>query len=184
MEVGHYQWLWNLIDDTTRFWISTMVSQRREAADAAAVFMDSKNKTNHTKTIIHDGLKSYDEAFQKEYFTLKKPRVKNVRSVSVRHGGLNSKVERLHGTIREREKVMRGMQTRQTAQQIVEAMRINYNFVREHQTIGKTPAEQAGIKLELGQNKIENLIRLAATHQKRMRNHVIIGNVIAFTSTA
>jgi transposase-like protein len=134
MEVGHYQWLWNLIDDTTRFWIwnliddttrfwiSTMVSQRREAADAAAVFMDSKNKTNHTKTIIHDGLKSYDEAFQKEYFTLKKPRVKNVRSVSVRHGGLNSKVERLHGTIREREKVMRGMQTRQTAQQIVEAI--------------------------------------------------------------
>jgi transposase-like protein len=68
-------------------------------------------------------------------------------------------VERLHGTIREREKVMRGMQTRETAQQIVDAMRINYNFIREHQAIGKTPAEQAGIKLELGQNKIENLIR-------------------------
>jgi len=26
---------------------------------------------------------------------------------------------------------------------------------------GKTPAEQAGIKLDLGQNKIENLIKLA-----------------------
>jgi putative transposase len=112
MEVGHYQWLWNLMDDTTRFWISTMVSQRREAADAQKVFQDSKNKTNHTKAIIHDGLKSYDEAFQKEYFTLKNPRVQNIRSVSVRHEGLNSKVERLHGTIREREKVMRGMQTR------------------------------------------------------------------------
>jgi hypothetical protein len=51
-----------------------MVSQRREAADARAVFGDSKKKTNHTKAIIHDGLKSYDEAFQKEFFTLKYPR--------------------------------------------------------------------------------------------------------------
>jgi hypothetical protein len=41
-------------------------------------------------------------------------------------------------------------------------MRINYNFLRPHQAIRKTPAEQAGIKLELGQNKIENLIRLAS----------------------
>ena len=29
-------------------------------------------------------------------------------------------------------------------------------------SIGKTPAEQAGIKLELGQDKIENLIKLTS----------------------
>jgi len=28
---------------------------------------------------------------------------------------------------------------------------------------GKTPEEQAGIKLDLGQNKIENLIKLASS---------------------
>ncbi len=87
----------------------SMVSQRREAKDAQKVFSDAKNKKNHTKAIVHDGLKSYDEAFQREYFSLKLPRVQNIRSVSVRHEGLNSKVERLHGTIREQEKVMRGM---------------------------------------------------------------------------
>jgi transposase-like protein len=76
-----------------------MVSQRREVADARAVFNDSKKKTNHTKAIVHDGLRTYDEAFQREYFSLKMPRVQNIRSVSVRHEGLNSKVERLHGTI-------------------------------------------------------------------------------------
>jgi lipoic acid synthetase len=48
-----------------------------------------------------------------------------------------------------------GMQTKETAQQIIEAIRINYNFVREHSTLKKTPAEQAGIKLELGETKIE-----------------------------
>ena len=111
MEWGHYQWLWNLMDDRTRFWITTKISQRREVADARAVFQDSKNKTSTPKAVIHDGLRTYDEAFQKEYFSLKQPRVKNIRSISVRGKGLNSKVERLHGTIREREKVMRGMQT-------------------------------------------------------------------------
>jgi len=36
-----------------------------------------------------------------------------------------------------------------------------FYLVREHGSIKKTPAEKARIKLELGQNKIENLIRLA-----------------------
>ena len=42
------------------------------------------------------------------------------------------------------------------------AFRIHYNFIREHGSIKKTPAEQAGIKLDLGQNKIETLIKLAS----------------------
>lgn len=44
---------------------------------------------------------------------------------------------------------------------------IHYNFIRNHGSTGQTPAEKAGIKLELGQNKIESLIRLATrTHDK------------------
>jgi len=87
--------------------------------------------------------------------------VKNIRSISVRNQGLNSKMERLHGTIRKREKVMRGMQTKETSQKIIEAMRIHYNYLRVHSTIKKTPAEKAGIQLDLQENKIENLIRLS-----------------------
>lgn len=166
MARGHYQWLWNLMDDITRFWISSKISQRREVEDARAVFRDAKDKTMTPKAIIHDGLQSYDEAYQKEYFTRRNPRVKNIRSISVRNQGLNSRIERLNGTMRDREKVMRGMQTAESAQKIIEAMRIHYNFCREHSKLGKTPAEQAGIKLDLGQNKIENLIKLASKRKE------------------
>lgn len=159
---GHYQWLWNFMDDSTRFWVSSMVSQRREVSDARAVFADAKSKTGKAHAVIHDGLPSYNEAFQKEYFTRKNPRTKNIRSISVRNEGLNSKVERLNGTMRDREKVMRGMHTKESSQKVIEAMRIHYNFVRKHSSLGKTPAEQAGIKLELGQNKIKGLIELAS----------------------
>ena len=162
MHKGHYQWLWNIMDDSTRFWISSKISQRREISDARAVFQDAKSKTKTPKAIIHDGLFSYDEAFQKEYYTIKNPRVKNIRSISVRNQGLNSRVERLNGTMRDREKIMRGMNKAESAQKLIEAMRIHYNFCREHSSLGKTPAEQAGIKLELGNNKIEKLIKMAS----------------------
>ncbi|MGI0072419.1 MAG: integrase core domain-containing protein [Nitrosotalea sp.] len=89
-------------------------------------------------------------------------RVKNIRSVSVRHDGLNQKVERLNGIFRDREKVMHGMNTKDSAQKLIDAYRIHYNFVRNHGSIGKTPAEQAGIKIDLGNNKIENLIKMAS----------------------
>jgi transposase-like protein len=170
MDKGHYTWLWNLMDDTTRFWISSKISQRREIADARAVFLDQKEKSGTPKAIIHDGLPSYNEAFQKEYFTMKNPRVKNIRSVSVRNEGLNSRVERLNGTTRDREKVMRGMHSKESAQKIIEAMRIHYNYCREHSQLGKTPAEYAGINLDLKENKVESLMRLAAREGSKVAN--------------
>ena len=57
---------------------------------------------------------------------------------------------------------MRGLNTRDSAQKIIEAMRIHYNFCRVHSTLGKTPAEQAGIKLDMGGNKVEALLRISS----------------------
>jgi putative transposase len=63
----------------------------------------------------------------------------------------------------EREKVMRGMNTKDSAQKIIEAMRIHYNFCREHSKLGKTPAEASGIKIE-GANKLLTLIQNSVNH--------------------
>ena len=158
---GHSQWLWNLMDSTTRFWICSKISQTRNVNDARAVFQDAKARSPKPLAIVHDGLASYDEAYRKEFWTLGGDRTKNIRSVSVRKNGLNQKIERLNGVFRDRERVMHGMDHAESAQKLVDACRIHYNFVREHGSIKKTPAEQAGIKLDLGQNRIENLIKIA-----------------------
>ena|SRR5438093_4899274 len=104
-------------------------------------------------------------AFKKEFRSLENPRTKNIRSVSVRKNGLNQKVERLNGIFRDREVVMRGMDHAESAQKTIDAYRIHYNFIREHGSIKKTPAEQVDIKLDLGKNKIESLIKLANQHK-------------------
>jgi len=58
---------------------------------------------------------------------------------------------------------MSGMHTATSAQRIIEAMRIHYNFCKEHEALGKTPAQKAGIQLDLQENKVEALFRLAAS---------------------
>jgi transposase InsO family protein len=49
-------------------------------------------------------------------------------------------IERFHGTFRERDKVLRGLKSVETAQTFVEAFRNYYNYLRPHQTLGMTSA--------------------------------------------
>lgn len=55
----------------------------------------------------------------------------------------------MHGSIRVREKVMRGIKVDDTP--IIPMNQIYYNFVRPHQALnGRTPAEMAGIGVDDG----------------------------------
>ena len=67
---------------------------------------------------------------------------------------------------------MRGMDHKESAQKTIDVFRIHYNFLREHAGIGKTPAEQSGIKLDLGSNKIESLIKLALKNKVPLRSNI------------
>jgi transposase InsO family protein len=75
-------------------------------------------------------------------------------------------VERLHGTIRERNKTMRGLDSENSAQTIIDGIRIYYNFIRLHMALnGKTPAEKSGIA-KLQQNKWQSLIERASKNSQ------------------
>ena len=157
---GKLDWLWNLMDSDTRFWISSMISQGREIEDAQRVFQDTKQKLVATPiTVTHDGLQSYGEAFRREFYTNRMPRTIEVRSVSLRDRGFNNRMERLNQTYRDRNKTQRGLDSGRTAQEMSDAIRIAYNFTRPHMALkGKTPAEAAGLDLKLGRNRWKSLI--------------------------
>ncbi len=148
---GHYAWLWNLSDHDTRFLLASRVSKRREVKDARAVFQHGKKLLSKRPiAVVHDGLQSYNEAFRKEFYRNKGPQTQNIRSVGQRDKGLNQSIERINGTIRDREKVMRGMDTDKSAQIQADGMRVNYTYLRPHMGLdGKTPAQAAGLDLGL-----------------------------------
>jgi len=66
----------------------------------------------------------------------------------------------MNGEIRDRERVMRTLDTTDTP--ILKGMRIYHNYVRPHTALkGKTPAEVAGIKVK-GEDKWLTLIQNAS----------------------
>ncbi len=61
--------------------------------------------------------------------------------------------------IRDREKTMRGLKTKDTA--ILSGYQLFHNYIRPHEALGgRTPAEACGIKVE-GENKWLTLIQNA-----------------------
>jgi hypothetical protein len=110
--------------------------------------------------LLTDGLASYGPAAQREF-----PDAVHVAGVGLQGRLNNNRMERYQGTLKERTKVMRAMKNDDTA--ILDGQRIYYNHIRPHQALnGKTPAEAAGLKLELGENRWESLIRKSAITRK------------------
>ncbi|MBS3055039.1 MAG: DDE-type integrase/transposase/recombinase [Candidatus Aenigmarchaeota archaeon] len=109
--------------------------------------------------IITDGLPSYRDSIIKEFHSWRKPQVNHVRLETIRAKINNNLVERYHSTFRERDKVMRGFKSENSARIMTEGFRTYYNFIREHMTLEKTPSEEAGIDLQLDRNKWLSLIR-------------------------
>jgi len=164
---GKWMWLWNVIDKDTRFMLASLVSEKRQIEDARKVFQRAKEVgKSKPDRVVTDGLHAYEDAFNKEFFTLKSPRTKHVRMPRFTDETNNNVMERLQGTVRERDKVMRAFKEEESAQKILDGFRAYYNFIRPHQALqGKTPAEKANIRLELGKNKWLSLVKKASKNQ-------------------
>ncbi len=95
------------------------------------------------KFIVTDGLPSYVNAINKEFITTY-GETEHLWNTGLQHHPNNNHVERLHGSIRDREKTMCGLKVEHTP--IVEGHRLYYNFVKPHVSLdGKTSSEVAGI---------------------------------------
>jgi transposase-like protein len=153
---GEWKWLWNMMDEATRFQLVSMITDTRETQDARRTFRKSKEVTSKKpRLIVTDGLQGYRSAFNSEFYDHHRS-IKHIANVALQ-SGLNNSIERMHGSIREREKVMRGIKSMETP--FIKGNRIYLNFVRPHQALGgKTPAEAAGISIS-GENRWIELLR-------------------------
>ena len=164
---GELQWIWNVMDNETRFWLASQITEQRQTVDARNVLVEARNVAKvRPLAVVTDGLHAYERAIRKEFRTMKKPRTEHIRVPNIRNRSNNNMVERLNGTARERNKVMRGLKDKETASTIMEGQRIYYNFIRPHQALnGNTPAQEAKMDLELENNKWLSLVKRASKTQ-------------------
>jgi len=153
---GSGRYFWETIDEDTRFIVAHLLIESRTSEDAKEVFKQALEIQKPT-TLYTDGSFAYDDAFNKVFYSRYKiDRVEWVRKVGIKARQTNNIVERLHGTLKDRTKPMRGLKNDERAKALLDGYVINYNFCRKHQSIDMTPAEAAGINVKGWKQLIES----------------------------
>lgn len=150
----HY--FWDMIDKGTRMLIATHYSEKRDSKSAKMLFLKAQHKP---LTLFTDGMQGYKKAYRKVWGARNR-KIDKLTYIRLKADvdKRNNIVERIQGTIRERIKVMRSFKNKESAKLILDLFVIYYNCLRVHQGINKTPLQQAGIDLNLNENKWLDLI--------------------------
>lgn len=119
------------------------MTRHRSGAEAQRIVRESLRRAGkQPRRWITDGLQSYNKA---ESDLRGNGKIVHIKSKGFTEG-TNNMIERFHGTVKERTKVMRGLRDGKTAGLLAKGYRIYYNFVRPHKALrGLTPAEAAGL---------------------------------------
>ena len=163
--LGKQNWFVDVMDTNTRYMVSSDYMIGRTLENMTKVLVNAKKKTgSQIKTVTTDGLRGYSRVLKrsfglKTHWNHKSPIKHNIVIASKR--GFNHKIERLHNSIRERTKTMRGFHgSLESASSIMKGYEIYYNFIRRHQAINKRPYEIA-TDLKLGKNGWLDLIKMS-----------------------
>ena len=173
---GQNVWFWDIIDDKTRYLLASRVSRSRTTRDAQ-ILMDRAIKTagKAPQVVITDKLASYlDVNYGKGAEHRQGSPFKVLGS-----GESTSEIERFHGTLKARTKVMRGLKNIETAHDFTQGWLVHYNYLRPHEALDdRTPAEVAGIKYPY--KNWQDIIRkhtpsskVIIEHQPRYTIHII-----------
>ncbi len=139
---GKPHWLWNVQDRHSRFLLATHLTPKRDGRAAEIVMRKAQAQAaNAPKVIRTDKLTSYTPAIKKLF-----PKTQHLQSEGLTAEINNNLSERMQGIIRERDKVLRAMKSRETGQNYLDGWAVDYNVFRPHMGIGeKTPAQKAGM---------------------------------------
>ncbi len=177
----------NAIDNETKFVLAHLFVEKRTKQKCYEFLKQIKNsccdqiieRYNQEKdkkvedrkliTFVCDKFANYKSAFSRLFY-----RTANLSfgvPIACKKYGLehnNNPIERYNGKIKDRIKNIRsGFKSYDNAKCFLDLRRIIHNYVNPNQQLhGKTPAEMAEINLELGRNKLLNLIRFLAKSRR------------------
>jgi len=141
IDEGKDVWFWDILDSDTRYLLASHMSKTRTTKDAQSLMLKALSVADKApQTIITDKLYAYLDGIELVFGG----DTEHIRSKGFRVEPNTNLIERFHGTLKARTKVMRGLRNIQTARIIMDGWLIHYNFFRPHEALNnKTPAEVA-----------------------------------------
>lgn len=132
---GEAMWIWEVMDSETRFILSSMMTPwGRKDEDAIAILRAAHERsTGLPATLRTDGAGAYHAGLRWQL----RGRTETVNQELVGMAG-NARIERYHGTFKDRYRVMRNFKSFRSASAIGLGFAVHYNFLREHSTLKMT----------------------------------------------
>ena len=143
-------WTWTALDADSKLLVSYLISKKRDARSATALFSDVRSRLQKRPNITADELKSYRKAAA-EVFGKKKGRKTLSQTRKGKDTGHNTAyVERHNLTIRmgnRRFARKTNAFSKKLSRHItmMDLWAVHYNFCRIHKTLRVTPAMEAGV---------------------------------------
>lgn len=137
---------WDIIDADTRFLLASHLTTTRGKADAQALMEKAAKRAGKTpKVVVTDQLAAYLDGIELAYGGDTKHKQGSPFNIQ----NNTDLIERFHGTLKDRTKVMRALKNKSTLQRFTDGWLVHYNFFKPHMGLGnKTPAEESGLKYE------------------------------------
>jgi transposase-like protein len=141
---GKNVWMYDIIDEKSRFLLATRITTARTTKDAQMLMEQAEKRAGKKpKLVITDKQNSYLDGIELAYGA----DTEHLQSSPFAPTDDTQRIERFHGTLKERTKVMRGLKSIDTAIEFIDGYLAYYNFMRPHEALdGQTPAEVAGVK--------------------------------------
>lgn len=164
---NHKVWFWDIIDADTRFLLASRASETRRTIDAERLMEDAAKRAGKApKVIITDKLRSYLDSIETTFGA----DTEHKQSSPFAFKDSTALIERFHGTLKDRTKVMRGFKDMDTLIQFTDGFLVYYNFFRPHEGLNdRTPAEAAKIDYRI-KNWAE-LSRLPVSKEAELKSH-------------
>jgi len=162
---GRSIWFWEMIDEDTRFMVASHLSKTRTFEDTVATFKQGLEQSKvRPKVLFVDGSFVYSSAYNKVFYShYRSERVEFVQRVGIRARETNNIVKRLHCTLKDRTRCMRGLKSYDSTKLLLDGWSVHYNCVRPHQSLGgKTPAQAARMNIP---NTWKGIIDEATKHE-------------------
>ena len=167
----HKVWFYDIIDEDTCFLLGSRVALTRTTHDAEMLMREAMKRAGKApKEVITDKNYSYLDGIE-QAFGSDTEHIQGGPFKFKVSGESTSKIERFHGTLKDRTKVIRSFRDLETLIQFTDGWLIFYNYFRPHTSLeGKTPAEQAEIKYTV--KNWADLSRVPVPKRIELQSHI------------
>lgn len=143
-----YDYLWNVIDNKSKFLLASVNSGRsRSSKDAQKVFEEAyKQNVKMPNHVIVDGYAGYQDGVRKTFRNWGDERKVKFTSIKGKRKEINNNViEGHHSQQKEFHKIRRGVTETQA---YADGFKIFHNFIRQNVKDRTTPAQKCGIEVK------------------------------------